>query len=650
SVLTDCCGIHNLLESGGVSGAIFITNNDTGCDSQAEITTYCGDADNDGVNINDGDCDDNPATGANNFPGNTETCDGQDNDCDSDVDEGLSGETYVGSVTFNSQAAVDAWPSCFTTISGNLTINGADITDLSPLSALTSVGVGLLIYNNGMLANLNGLSSLNSVGGLIIQNNSTLANLNGLSALTSVGGIFDIYNNGTLSNLDGLSALTSVGGDLYIQSNSALTDCCGIHGLLESGGVNGGGIYISSNDTGCDSQAEITFYCGDADNDGVSINDGDCDDNPATGANNFPGNTEICDGQDNDCHGDVDEGLSSETYAGDVTFTTQAQVDAWPSCFTAISGNLTISGADITDLSPLLELTSVVGGLLIINNSMLSNLNGLSAITSVGDGLGIQYNGTLANVDGLSALTSVGRDLLITNNGTLANLDGLSALTSVDDLFISSNGALSNLDGLSALTSVGGDLSIYYNSSLSNLDGLSAITSVGGNLDIRFNDALTDCCGIHSLLESGGVGVLISISSNDTGCDSQAEITFYCGDADNDGVNINDGDCDDDLATGANNFPGNTEICDGQDNDCDGDVDEGLSNETYMGDVTFSSQAAVDAWPPCFTAISGNLFISGADITDLSPLSFLTSVGQHLSIQSNPALASLDGLSAPHFP
>jgi hypothetical protein len=38
----------------------------------------------------------------------------------------------------------------------------------------------------------------------------------------------------------------------------------------------------------------------DMDGDGVTICAGDCDDNDP---NNFPGNTEICDGQDNNCDG-----------------------------------------------------------------------------------------------------------------------------------------------------------------------------------------------------------------------------------------------------------------------------------------------------------------------------------------------------------
>src|SRR5690606_5725923 len=125
-----------------------------------------------------------------------------------------------GDVILTSQTEVDAfatnYPNC-TEVSGNLTIQGANITDLTPLSNLTSVGEYLFIYSNSNLTNLDGLSNLTSVGGyLLIGSNSNLTNLDGLSNLTSVGGYLDIYNNLSLTNLDGLNNLTSVGGYLLI--------------------------------------------------------------------------------------------------------------------------------------------------------------------------------------------------------------------------------------------------------------------------------------------------------------------------------------------------------------------------------------------------------------------------------------------------
>ena len=56
-------------------------------------------------------------------------------------------------------------------------------------------------------------------------------------------------------------------------------------------------------DNDCDSIIEIGSN--DIDGDGVTICGGDCDDNDI---NNYPGNPEICDGQDNDCNGFDDFG------------------------------------------------------------------------------------------------------------------------------------------------------------------------------------------------------------------------------------------------------------------------------------------------------------------------------------------------------
>src|SRR5690606_24969062 len=145
---------------------------------------------------------------------------------------GLKAQCPAGNVSLTSQTEVDAfatnYPNC-TEVSGNLTIQGANITDLTPLSNLTSVGEYLYIYNNSSLTNLDGLSNLTSVGGFLsIHNNLSLTNLNGLSNLTSVGGYLRISSNSNLTNLNGLSNLTSVGGFLSICYNLNLTNN---HGL-----------------------------------------------------------------------------------------------------------------------------------------------------------------------------------------------------------------------------------------------------------------------------------------------------------------------------------------------------------------------------------------------------------------------------------
>lgn len=108
---------------------------------------------------------------------------------------------------------------------GNLTIGGErgspspQITDLTPLRRLASVGRGLIINRNGALVSLTGLEGLTSVGFLSIRENPSLRSLTGLEALDAVG------------------------GSLFIWDNEALTSCsCGLSGLIREGrfvGISG---------------------------------------------------------------------------------------------------------------------------------------------------------------------------------------------------------------------------------------------------------------------------------------------------------------------------------------------------------------------------------------------------------------------------
>ncbi len=111
-----------------------------------------------------------------------------------------------------------------------------NFTDLNGLSSITSIGGDLYIVG-GVLPNLDGLSSLTSIGGsLNIEFSDELTNINGLSNLTTVGGGVFIHYNFSLTNLDGLSALTSVGG-LIIQSNDVLTNVDGLSALTSIDGM-----------------------------------------------------------------------------------------------------------------------------------------------------------------------------------------------------------------------------------------------------------------------------------------------------------------------------------------------------------------------------------------------------------------------------
>ncbi|MGB8634664.1 MAG: hypothetical protein WCD36_05205 [Rhodanobacteraceae bacterium] len=250
---------------------------------------------------------------------------------------------------------------------------------------------------------------------------------------------------------------------------------------------------------------------------------------------------------------------------GPVTLSSQAQVASFqadygaPTCDT-MSDDLTVSGADITDLSPLglttmitparfvidgntslvtldgLSLTSVywlqvsnnpavtsinglstvvsAGGPVIIrNNALLTNVNGLSGLSSLpGGALQLADNTSLADLGGVSGITSTGGSLVIQNNAALTNLNALTNLTGVNGLVIMDNAALASISGLSSLTSTGatGSVNIRNNPNLASLTGLSGLTSVGG-LVISNNDALTDLdplIGITSVGNSTSLALL----------------------------------------------------------------------------------------------------------------------------------------------
>ncbi len=138
------------------------------------------------------------------------------------------------SMSLQSQAAVDSFQDIYGPCDQVLTlyVEGADITNLDGLSALTGAGSSLYIQNNPVLNNIAGLSALTSVTrNLWIQNNDSLTSLDGLSALTWVGHLLAIFQNDALTHIDGLATLPVIGGSLVIRDNNQLTDVDGLSSL-----------------------------------------------------------------------------------------------------------------------------------------------------------------------------------------------------------------------------------------------------------------------------------------------------------------------------------------------------------------------------------------------------------------------------------
>ncbi|MEO1653901.1 MAG: hypothetical protein AAFU64_10165 [Bacteroidota bacterium] len=134
---------------------------------------------------------------------------------------------------------------------------------------------------------------------------------------------------------------------------------------------------------------------------------------------------------------------------GNITLSSQAQVDAF-ACSELSNGNLTISGPNIQNLSPLSVLESLDGDLTIEGNPLLSSLQGLENLSKLSQ-LQVRDNPLLMDLKGLDGLKEC-EFLVIQDCASLKTLAGLENLTRVDFLFeINNNDQLVNLDFLPRL-------------------------------------------------------------------------------------------------------------------------------------------------------------------------------------------------------
>jgi len=243
-----------------------------------------------GYVLNNTDCDD---TDANVHPGATEICDGKDNDCNGQIDEGVTN-------TFYADADGDSYGNAAISVQACTPPAGyvADNTDCDDTDANVHPGATEVCDGKD-----------NNCDGQIDE---------GVTNTFYADADEDGYGNAAIS----VQACTPPAG--YVADN---TDCDDTNSNIHPGAPE----ICDGKDNNCNGQTDeavtSTFYA-DADGDGygdaaISVqactappgyvaDKTDCDD---TNSNIHPDAAEICDGKDNNCNGQIDEGVTSTFYA-----------------------------------------------------------------------------------------------------------------------------------------------------------------------------------------------------------------------------------------------------------------------------------------------------------------------------------------------
>jgi len=163
----------------------------------------------------------------------------------------------------------------------------------------------------------------------------------------------------------------------------------------------------------------------------------------------------------------------------------------------AVSGDLSVTGGELSDLTGLQRIRSVSGTLSIAGNPHLDDLTGLGQLQSVGR-LVIAGNPDLDDLAGLSSLSRAG-SIVIRDNPELGTLRGLEGIERAEHVSITNNG-IYDTKGLSNLREVG-ELDVVGNPKLISLAGLKNVNRAR-SVRLQANPRLCASFGLLPELEN----------------------------------------------------------------------------------------------------------------------------------------------------
>jgi len=323
-----------------------------------------------------------------------------------------------------------------------------------------------------------------------------------------------------------------------------------------------------------------------------------------------------------------------------------------------------ILDGDVYDLTPLSVIRGVSGNLAIMTKK-LTHLYGLSGIRWIEGGLSVTGTSSLLDLDGLDGVEYIGRDnprsgvalsirsnidlqsisvlksvrfplpgsLTVEENPMLTSLHGLEGITSVVQdyggwcLTIMRNDALQSLDGLQGMRRLGSidvhnyygvaqSLSIVGNKVLRNISALSGVSgSLPGGIHIEGNPALESLQGLEGVKELAeiyipvlGASLVLRDNGNLNSLAALSNLTWLGG-----GLIVETNSALQSM--------------------------EGLGHVSRLGVMTYDSPSR--KYRGHSLHVQGNLALQS-----LAPFHSLSHIPGDLTIDSNPALATLRGLDS----